>query len=120
MGYVEITPADSDEVRRMKQAHNLAVNLEWTAETEHERREAARARERADLLRDAYISRLSDGVDAAFDERDRLADIARASGRDEDEAAMLRQDEHAATLLDQYNAEVQTDMAEIERRREEN
>lgn len=69
---------------------------------------------------DAQIDHLSAAVDRAFAERDRLDDVARRTGRDEDLAAMLRQDEHAARLLDQYNAAVAAQMAEVDRRRAEN
>jgi hypothetical protein len=69
---------------------------------------------------DAEVDHLSSAVDRAFAERDRLDDVARRTGRDEDLAAMLRQDEHAARLLDQYNAAVAAQMAESDRQRAEN
>jgi hypothetical protein len=69
---------------------------------------------------DAEVDHLSGAVDRAFAERDRLDDVARRTGRDDDLAAMLRQDEHAARLLDQYNAAVAAQMAESDRQRAEN
>jgi len=65
--------------------------------------------------REDYIHRLSEAVDRAFNERDRLW---AANGYDCPKAA--RQEEIAVALLDQFNAEVEVDVAEVERRRAEN
>ena len=65
--------------------------------------------------REDYIHRLSEAVDHAFNERDRLW---AANGYDCPKAA--RQEEIAVALLDRFNAEVEVDMAEVERRRAEN
>jgi len=65
--------------------------------------------------REDYIHRLSEAVDRAFNERDRLW---AANGYDCPKAA--RQEEIAVALLDRFNAEVEVDMAEVERRRAEN
>lgn len=69
---------------------------------------------------DEQVEHLSGAVDRAFNERDRLFDVWVATGRDEDEQAMLRQDRHADRLLTQYNAACQAQYAEVDRRRAEN
>ena len=87
---------------------------------EHEEVLAEEHQTRAGVPSDEQVDRLSAAVDRAFAERDRLWAHARATGRDEDDQAMLRQDERADALLDQYTVAVREQMAEVEQRRAEN
>jgi hypothetical protein len=69
---------------------------------------------------DEQVKHLSQAVEQAFAERDRLVDVWRKTGRDEDESAADAQDAAADGLLTQYNAACQAQYAESDRRRSEN
>jgi hypothetical protein len=69
---------------------------------------------------DEQVEHLSQAVEQAFAERDRLVDVWRKTGRDEDESAADAQDGAADGLLTQYNAACQAQYAESDRRRSEN
>jgi hypothetical protein len=69
---------------------------------------------------DEQVEHLSQAVEQAFAERDRLVDVWRKTGRDEDESAADAQDATADGLLIQYNAACQAQYAESDRRRAEN
>lgn len=73
---------------------------------------------------DEEVEQLSQNMEAAFAERDRLMAVWTNSGTDDDEessrTAMEAQDRHAARLLDQYNAACRAQYAESDRRRDLN
>jgi hypothetical protein len=99
----------------------------WTQEARKGRRENRRETWQ-DIKRawsgtpptDEQVEHLDKAVERAFAERDRLVEVWRRTGRDEDEAAADALDRHADRLLTQYNAACEAQTAEVHRRRAEN
>lgn len=105
--YAPVDTGDA-EARQIAHYRNRALFLRRTATTDWERTVAEQAR-------DAYVDRLGEAMDREFAERDR-----RWATHGYDDPGAARREERAVQLLDEYNAEVQEQRAESDRRRAEN